>query len=46
MNSIKRGEGYNQMIANDVLQEIIAMKISEKNVDDALPVLVVSVLQI
>jgi hypothetical protein len=46
MNSIKHGEGYKQMTANDVLQEIIAMKISEKNADDALPVLVVSVLQI
>jgi hypothetical protein len=36
MNSITRGAGYKQMTTNDVLQEIIAMKISKKNADDAL----------
>jgi hypothetical protein len=36
MNSIKHGAGYREMIAKDVLQEIIAIGISGKNVDDAL----------
>jgi hypothetical protein len=36
MNSIKHGAGFCEMSSNDVLNEIIAMKISEKNVDDAL----------
>jgi hypothetical protein len=36
MNSIKGGANYQKMTAHDILQEIVAKKISEKNVDDAL----------
>jgi hypothetical protein len=35
-NSIKGGANYQKMIAHDILQDIVARKISEKNVDDAL----------
>jgi hypothetical protein len=36
MNSIKGNTGYRKMIGNDILQEIIAMRIAENNADDAL----------
>jgi hypothetical protein len=36
MNSIKGNAGYRKMTANDILQEIVAMRIAENNVDDAL----------
>jgi hypothetical protein len=36
MNSIKGGANYWKMTAHDILQEIAARKISDKNADDAL----------
>jgi hypothetical protein len=36
MNSIKGGANYHKMTAHNILQEIVARKISEKNTDDAL----------
>jgi hypothetical protein len=36
MNAIKQGAGYKEMMANDILQNIIAMRISEKNANGAL----------
>jgi hypothetical protein len=36
MNSIKGDANFRKMTAHDILQEIMARKISEKNVDDAL----------
>jgi hypothetical protein len=36
MNPIKHRLGYRKMSSNDVLSEIIAMTISDKNVEDAL----------
>jgi hypothetical protein len=36
MNSIKGGANFRKMTAHDILQEIVARKISEKNADDAL----------
>jgi hypothetical protein len=36
MNSIKGGANFWKMTAHDILQEIVARKISEKNADDAL----------
>jgi hypothetical protein len=36
MNSIKGAANFQKMTAHDILQEIVARKISEKNVDDAL----------
>jgi hypothetical protein len=36
MNSIKHRLGYRKMSSNDVLSEIIAMTISDKNAKDAL----------
>jgi hypothetical protein len=36
MNSIKGDANFRKMTAHDILQEIVARKISEKNVDDAL----------
>jgi hypothetical protein len=36
MNSIKGDANYRKMTAHDILQEIMARKISEKNADDAL----------
>jgi hypothetical protein len=36
MNSIKGGANFRNMTAHDILQEIVARKISKKNADDAL----------
>jgi hypothetical protein len=36
MNSIKGDANFRKMVAHDILQEILARKISEKNADDAL----------
>jgi hypothetical protein len=36
MNSIKGDANFRKMTAHDILQEIVARKISEKNADDAL----------
>jgi hypothetical protein len=36
MNSIKGGANYQKMTAHDILQEIVARKISKNNADDAL----------
>jgi hypothetical protein len=36
MNSIKGGTNFRKMTAHDILQEIVARKIFEKNADDAL----------
>jgi hypothetical protein len=36
MNSIKGESNFQKMTAHDILQEIVARKISEKNADDAL----------
>jgi hypothetical protein len=36
MNSIKGYANYRKMIAHDILQEIVARRIAEKNADDAL----------
>jgi hypothetical protein len=36
MKAIKGNAGYRIMNANDILQEIVAMRIAEKNEDDAL----------
>jgi hypothetical protein len=36
MKAIKGNAGYRKMNANDILKEIVAMTIAEKNEDDAL----------
>jgi hypothetical protein len=36
INSIKGDANYRKMMAHDILQEIVARKIAEKNADDAL----------
>jgi hypothetical protein len=36
INSIKGDANYRKMTAHDILQEIVAKKIAEKNADDAL----------
>jgi hypothetical protein len=36
MNSIKGNAVYRKMTAHDILQEIVALRIAEKNTDDAL----------
>jgi hypothetical protein len=36
INSIKRDSNYRKMTTHDILQEIVARKITEKNADDAL----------
>jgi hypothetical protein len=36
MNAIKGNANFQKMTAHDILQEMVARKISEKNADDAL----------